>query len=270
MSSRAVPSTHSLRVVGGGPLHNHWGGGEGCRCPWLRVPRPRPPAPAPQPPAPRGPGHSPHCAHLLTSCDMCVRVHTVLVWDCPPPHTHTRTHTAHRMSSTPVPSAPRKGAGRSCSRSPPGRSGVGPAGKPSTVTTMRNRTWSPSSRRGWTGALAPTTCSAPGQPPPRGPAARPEVGPSSHGVGVWASGPCRPQPGLPPARVPGRWRCTAMAMRRSTISSMPSRRCATPAGCSCSVPNAMKAAELTTSCAAVRGARETRGRRASTCRSKTT
>ena len=164
------------------------------------------PAPAPHPPAPRGPGHSPHCAHLLTSCDMCVRVHTVLVWDCPPPpHTHTRTHTAHRMSSTPVPSAPRKGAGRSCSRSPPGRSGVGPARKPSTVTTMRNRTWSPSSRRGWTGGLAPTTCSAPGQPPPRGPAARPEVGQSSHGVGVRASGPCRPQP---PAKAPDRWRCT--------------------------------------------------------------
>ena len=135
---------------------------------------------------------------------MCVRVHTVLVWDCPPP-THTRTHTAHRMSSTPVPSAPRKGAGRSCSRSPPGRSGVGPAGKPSTVTTMRNRTWSPSSRRGCTGGLAPTTCSAPGQPPPRGPAARPEVGQSSHGVGVRASGPCRPQP---PAKAPDRWRCT--------------------------------------------------------------
>ena len=88
MSSRAVQSTHSLRVVGGGPLHNHWGGGGGgCRCPWLRVPRPRPPSPSPP-----GPGHSPHCAHLLTSCDMCVRVHTVLVWDCPPPHTHTHTH----------------------------------------------------------------------------------------------------------------------------------------------------------------------------------
>jgi hypothetical protein len=47
MSSRAVQSTHSLRVVGVGPLHNHWGGG-GCRCPWLRVPRgPRPPPPPP-------------------------------------------------------------------------------------------------------------------------------------------------------------------------------------------------------------------------------
>ena len=205
LSCQVVPCnrlTHSGSWASG---HCTTTGGEVVGAPGFGSPAP---APAPHPPAPRGPGHSPHCAHLLTSCDMCVRVHTVLVWDCPPPHTHTRTHTAHRMSSTPVPSAPRKGAGRSCSRSPPGRSGVGPAGKPSTVTTMRNRTWSPSSRRGWTGGLAPTTCSAPGQPPPRGPAARPEVGPSSHGVGVRASGPCHPQPGLPPARVPDRWRCT--------------------------------------------------------------
>ena len=50
MSCRAVQSTHSLRVVGGGPLHNHWGGGR------LSVPLasgPPPPPPIPQPPGAR-------------------------------------------------------------------------------------------------------------------------------------------------------------------------------------------------------------------------
>jgi hypothetical protein len=46
------------------------------------------PAPAPHPPAPRGPGHSPHCAHLLTCVCVCIRC---LCGTAPPP-THTHTH----------------------------------------------------------------------------------------------------------------------------------------------------------------------------------
>ena len=83
MSCRAVQSTHSLRVVGGGPLHNHWGGGGVVGAPGFGSP-----APAPHPPAPRGPGHSPHCAHLLTCVCVCIRC---LCGTAPPP-THTRTH----------------------------------------------------------------------------------------------------------------------------------------------------------------------------------
>ena len=52
MSSRAVQSTHSLRVVGVGPLHNHWGGR-------LSVPLasgPPSPPPIPPPPIPQPPG----------------------------------------------------------------------------------------------------------------------------------------------------------------------------------------------------------------------
>jgi preprotein translocase subunit SecA len=62
---------------------------------------------------------------------------------------------------------------------------------------------------------------------------------------------------------------------RSAPASRPNtrtrkRRSSRPAGCSCWAPNATKAAASTTSCAAARAVRATRGGRRSSCRWKTT